>query len=184
MRFIMTAVVFAALTPAGLAHAQVKNVDGASAAGLCASALEFVAGARAGAGIAQPRELQRLGATRDTLLALPQFAPGEVEAYAKAWSERMGKNMAEATSDRHRAAIGEEIAGIARGCHQDMVAEINALNQQGVSVPRNIAPASPQVVQPGVTQPLQSQPLQSQPLQTQPMPVQPLQTQPLFIDPQ
>lgn len=175
MRSIPVAIL-CVLLPVGAAQAQIKNVEGAAAAGLCASAMEFVAGARSAAGIATPQELNRLEKTRDLLLALPQFQTGEVEAYAQAWSQRMSENMRDATTPARRNAVSNDIAGIARKCHQDMAAEVRALNDQGITLPRTapgqqqsapvIQPAQPQVLQP---QPLQSQPLQSQPLQSQPI---------------
>ena len=177
MRMIATAVLVAGLAPFGAAEAQVRSVDGSSAAGLCASSLEFVAGARSAAGIASAQELQRLQRMRDLLIGLPQFPKGEVEAYAQAWSQRMAKNMVEATDDAKRRAISNEIAGIASKCHRDIMADVRSLNEQGVTLP-----PTGQARQGAVTQPQpQPQPLQIQP---QPLQTQPMQTQPLILDAQ
>jgi len=141
---------------------QTQRVAGASAAGLCASAMEFVAGARSTAGVATPQELIRLQKIRDTLLELPAFRPGEVEAYAQAWSQRMAKNVSEAGSDAQRRTIATEIATIARDCQRKMIDEVNAAEASGQfqSPAQSLPPA--QVIQPA--QPLQ--PLQ--PLTTVP----------------
>jgi len=150
MRSIPVAIL-CVLLPVGAAQAQIKNVEGAAAAGLCASAMEFVAGARSAAGIATPQELNRLEKTRDLLLALPQFQTGEVEAYAQAWSQRMAENMRDATTPARRNAVSNDIAGIARKCHQDMAAEVRALNDQGITLPRTATAASAATAAPAIS---------------------------------
>lgn len=134
MRLIHTAILCATLALPSVAHAQAKKVNGASAAGLCASAMEFVAGARGTAGVASPQELTRLQRIRDFLLELPQFQKGEVEAYANAWSERMAKNVAEASSDAQRGVIATEIGTIARDCQRKLVQQVNSANGTGQTV--------------------------------------------------
>ena len=137
MRILSTAAILVALSLPAAAQSQAKlTVEGASAAGLCAAAMEFVAGARSAKGIATPQELSRLQKIRETLLGLPQFPPGEVLAYAEAWSARMSENVAAATSAQKLNAIATDIGIRARQCQQGLVQAANeAAATQGETKP-------------------------------------------------
>ncbi len=149
MRIVYSAAVFAALClPVSAQTEQRLTVSGVSAAGLCAAAMEFVAGARSATGAATPRELERLQKIRETLLGLPQFPRGEVEAYAEAWSERMAENVNAATSAAHLKSIAEDIGKRAIQCQQGMVQEVNNATGGG---------SVPQAAQPYTTVPLPAQ---------------------------
>lgn len=181
MRLIPTAVFCASLALPGLAHAQAQKITGASLAGLCAASLEFVAGARASLGEVDPRHLEIMQSTRDLYLQLASFPQGEIQGYAQAWSERMGKNLSEAVDDTARGTVATRIGRIARDCQEQMIAQYRAAEARGEIPP---LPPQPIPAQPAPVQPLTVQPLQAQPLQVQPLTVQPLESQPLIINPQ
>jgi len=142
MRILFTAAMVATLGAASApAHAQSQTITGASAAGLCAAAMEFVAGARSATGIATPQELNRLQQIRETLLALPQYPNGEVQAYAQAWSTRMAENVAAATSPAQVNSIAKDIAGRALKCQQGMVQAVNDAAAQRGTLPATTVPA-------------------------------------------
>lgn len=155
MQLIRTAILCATLTLPGVAHAQVNKVEGASAAGLCASSLEFIAGVRSSAGVATQQELARLGRLRDLFLSLETFKKGEVEAYATAWSKRMGENFASAQSNEQQSAIANEIGSIAVNCQRKMVQQIKDTKAARAGNSGQAAPA----------QPVPAQPLQAPPAQ-------------------
>lgn len=190
MRLIPTAILCATLALPGIAHAQVKSVKGASAAGLCASALEFVVGVRTSTGAAQKEEQVAMQRLRNIFLRLPHFKQGEVEAYANAWSDRMARDLGNASTAKQKSAVASEVATIARGCQESMKREINAAGAiaqpPGAAQPAQVQPlpAQPYTTQPLTTQPLPAQPYTTQPLQTQPLETQPLETHPLIITPQ
>ena len=174
MRLIPTAIFCASMALPGLAHAQANKVQGASLAGLCAASLDFVAGARNAAGVAQPSELLVFQNTRDLYLGTSKFKTSEVEAYAKAWSQRMSENFSQAADESARSAVAADIGKIARDCQTKLVEQYRAAQARGE------IPANP----PAVVQPAPIQPLTVQPLETQPLTLQPLETQPLTITPQ
>lgn len=133
MRIIPAAALTVTLCLPVAAQAQSQTITGSSAAGLCAAAMEFVAGARSASGIATPQELSRLQKVRETLLALPQFPKGEVQAYAEAWSKRMAENVSAATSPAQINSIAKDIAGRALKCQQGMVQAVNNATQNGTA---------------------------------------------------
>jgi hypothetical protein len=190
MRLLSATIICTALALPGLAYAQTKNVKGASAAGLCASSLEFVAGVRTSTGAAQKDEQIAMERLRNLFLRLPHFRKGEVEAYANAWSDRIARDLGNATTAKQKSAVASEVATIARGCQESMKREVNAagsLAQQrraAQPLPAQPQPAQPYTTQPQPAQPYTTQPLPAQPYTTEPMPIQPLETQPLIITPQ
>lgn len=156
MRLFRTLAIVATLAMPGLAHAQGKQLDGASAAGLCASALEFAAGARQSAGVATPAELVNLQATRDLFLGL-QYPDGSVAAYGEAWTKRMQRDLDNATSADHRQTIANEIGSIARKCQDSMIKEVEAARaaaaarqvQDDPNIQPSTAQPTPKPVPPG-----------------------------------
>ncbi len=130
MRILQAVVFCAAMGFSGATHAQNISVTGASAAGLCASALDFVAGIRAANGSATPEELNRLQRARDLILTLRKYPKGEVEAYAQAWSQRMVENLSEAQTEVQRVAVAADITKRAENCHKGVVQGLAAARQQ------------------------------------------------------
>lgn len=127
---ILKAVAFCAVVGfSGAAHAQTISVTGASAAGLCASALDFVAGIRAANGSATPEELNRLQRARDLVLRIRKFPEGEVAAYAEAWSQRMIENISEAQTEVQRVAVAADITKRAENCHNGLVKALSKARQ-------------------------------------------------------
>jgi len=146
MRLIQITVLCTALALPGVADAQSEKIQGSQLLGLCAAALEFVAGVRSSAGVAQPLELQTMQRTRDLFLGSPGFPAGEVEAYANAWSQRMSENFTSASGQAQKGAVATDIGTIAQDCQQRMFAKYRAAQQRG-EIPLT-QPAQPQPVQP------------------------------------
>ena len=144
MRIFSTTAFCALLTVSGHAAAQQTTINRASAAGLCASALEFVAGARAAKGLATNEELSQIGQAINILLNLPGHPKGEVAAYAEAWSKRMAENAAEAQTEEGKRAVANDIARRARDCQQGMIQAVEKARakQQGIApAPETVVPA-------------------------------------------
>ncbi len=129
MRILQTVVFSAVMGFSGTAHAQSLSVTGASAAGLCASALDFVAGLRAANGTATPEELLRLQQTRDLILRIRKFPEGEVAAYAEAWSKRMVENITQAPTEVQRVAVAADITKRAENCHKGLTQALSKSKQ-------------------------------------------------------
>ena len=141
MRLIYSAILCATFALPGAAQAQAKKVSGASAAGLCASALDFVAGARSAANVASPEDLNRLGQLRDLFINLGQFQKGEVEGYANAWSDKMNQDLGQAQTAEKQSTIVSEITTIAVRCQRTMIRDVNraaqaAQGQAGTPAPQ------------------------------------------------
>jgi len=141
MRLIQITILCTALGLPGVAQAQSSKVQGSQLAGLCAASLEFIAGVRSSAGVAQPQDLLTMQRTRDLYLRMPNFPAGEVEGYANAWSQRMSENLASATDSAQRGAVATDIGKIAQECQQKMFAEYRAAQQRG-EIPQT-QPAQP-----------------------------------------
>ncbi len=140
------------------AHAQqVERIKakGANAAGICAGSLDMLGQYMSRAQNPNPSQIQEVQQGRDFFAEMPRFPNTEIAAAANAFVTLMSNRIRNAATTEERQGVQRELIKVARGCLTSAKNDLRQFQEAAPdTVPSQVIPTQPSVVQPYSTQPL------------------------------